>query len=72
MSNKAVRVLGLVVFSVAYWLAALVLLGVMQMGDCIDAAACARSKDATSIIILVVAAAIYALVLHFNSRSRSK
>ncbi len=71
MSEKAARVLGVVLFSAAYCLVAVILVGAMQMGDCIDRAACAKSKDTTSVIMLVVAALVYAVVVS-KWRFRSK
>jgi hypothetical protein len=72
MSKSFAVALALVGYSVLYGLCATFLIGALQMGDCIDAAACARSKDATSIGILVVAVALYPVTIYYFFRWRRR
>jgi hypothetical protein len=72
MNERVVLSLGIVVFTIVYWLSALSVLGMLIMGDCIDAAECERSKNTTTIVGLLVAAVIYGIVLYSFARRRSR
>jgi hypothetical protein len=59
-----------VAFTLVYWFAAILLLGMMTLGDCADGAACGLAKEAIMRNGLGIAVALYTALMIFHSRRR--